>query len=146
MSKVEVYYFSGTGNSLAVARGITDNTNGKLISMLIVKRFIKNMDNLASKYIFAVCTNRGWSGSTIGNLNKLIKSRNSNLAAKFTVKMPDNSTVRTTAEEQNKFFNSWKRKLVNICNYICARKKGKYETSNILIKILFAPLFSILNT
>ena len=25
MSKVEVYYFSGTGNSLAVARDIADN-------------------------------------------------------------------------------------------------------------------------
>jgi len=111
---------------------------------LIVKRFIKNIDNLASKYIFAVCTNRGWPGSTIGNLNKLIRSGNGNLAAGFTVKMPDNSTARATAEEQNKLFNRWKRKLVNICNYISARKKGKYETSNILIKILFTPLFSYL--
>lgn len=47
MSKVEVYYFSGTGNSLAVARGIADNTNGKLISIVSIienERIISNAD------------------------------------------------------------------------------------------------------
>ena len=29
----EIYYFSGTGNSLAVAREIAEKTNGKLISI-----------------------------------------------------------------------------------------------------------------
>ena len=31
MNKVEIYYFSGTGNSLVVARDIAEKTNGKLI-------------------------------------------------------------------------------------------------------------------
>lgn len=30
---MEIYYFSGTGNSLAVAQGIAEKTNGKLISI-----------------------------------------------------------------------------------------------------------------
>jgi flavodoxin len=33
VSKVEVYYFSGTGNSLAVARDIAEKIKGKLISI-----------------------------------------------------------------------------------------------------------------
>lgn len=33
MSKVEIYYFSGTGNSLTVARDIAEKTNGKLIAV-----------------------------------------------------------------------------------------------------------------
>ena len=83
----EIYYFSGTGNSLAVARDIAERTKGTLISIpavmdkqstktdagdigiifpcylaqlygipLIVERFVKRIEDVGSKYIFAVCT------------------------------------------------------------------------------------------
>jgi flavodoxin len=83
----DIYYFSGTGNSLAVARDIAEKTKGKLIFIpavmneqsikteadsigivfpaymahlygipLIVERFIKKLEDIDSKYIFAVCT------------------------------------------------------------------------------------------
>ncbi len=80
----EIYYFSGTGNSLAVARDIARKTNGKLIPIpsimdkeriktdadvigivfpvyyepyggvpLIVRRFVRKLEGIGSKYIFA---------------------------------------------------------------------------------------------
>jgi len=33
MNKIEIYYFSGTGNSLVVARDIAEKMNGNLISI-----------------------------------------------------------------------------------------------------------------
>jgi flavodoxin len=105
----EIYYFSGTGNSLVVARDIAEKTKGKLISIpavmgkqsirtdadnigivfpchlahlygipLIVKRFIKKLEDINSKYIFAVCTCGGLENfnglPTLKNLSKIIKS------------------------------------------------------------------------
>ena len=103
MNKTEIYYFSGTGNSLAVARDIAEKNNGKLIPIasvmdkdrispdsdvigiifpvyfalfggipLIVERFIRKLENINSKYIFAVCTYANGTGSAIDNLNKLL--------------------------------------------------------------------------
>jgi flavodoxin len=86
--KTAIYYFSGTGNSFAVARDIAEKTSGKLISIpsvmdqpsiitdadvigivfpvyfravlggipLIVRRFTRKLEDIDSKYIFAICT------------------------------------------------------------------------------------------
>ena len=167
----EVYYFSGTGNSLVVARDIAGKTNGKLISIpsvmdkesittdadvvgivfpvyhaifngtpLIIGRFIRKMENIDSKYIFAVCTCMGWSRVTINKVGEIIKTRGGQLSAGFTVKMPDNSNP-TTREEQQKLFNKWKKKLEIIYHYVNARKKGKYENT-VLYNIIVAPFTS----
>ena len=85
LDKAVVYYFSGTGNSFAVARDIARKINGELISIAsvideesiktdadmigivfpvynqgipyIIKRFInKTKYSLGEKYIFGVCT------------------------------------------------------------------------------------------
>lgn len=78
--EAEVYYFSGTGNSLAVAREIAEEINGQLNSIaslineeqiivdadilgivfpvyhqglpLIVRRFINKIENIEQQYIF----------------------------------------------------------------------------------------------
>lgn len=88
---LEIYYFSGTGNCLAVARVIAEKTNSRLISIaqvidqprvktgadkigivfpsylamlsgipLIVENFIRKLENIESKYLFAVCTCGGY--------------------------------------------------------------------------------------
>ena len=167
----EIYYFSGTGNSLVVARDIAGKTNGKLISIpsvmdketittdadvigivfpvyhaifdgmpLIIERFARKMDNIDSKYIFAVCTCKGWSRVTISKLGEIIKSRGGELAAGFTVPMPDNSSP-STIEEQQKSFDNWKKKLVSVSRYVNARKRGRYENTT-LYNIIMVPLQS----
>jgi flavodoxin len=104
---IEIYYFTGTGNSLAIARDIAEKTNGTILSIssfidrqsirtsantigivfpcylaqlyglpLIVGQFVKKLEDIKSKYIFAVCT-YGYFGPvnalpTLRNLAKLI--------------------------------------------------------------------------
>lgn len=168
----EIYYFSGTGNSLVVARDIADKTNGKLIHIaslidkdrittdaevigivfpiynaifgglpFIVERFVEKIDNLDLKYIFVVCTCKGWSRLAISKLGEIIKTRGGKLSAGFTVQMPDNSSS-TTIEKQQKLFNNWKKKkLENICHYIKAKKNGKFENT-VFYNIIMAPFTS----
>jgi len=129
----EIYYFSGTGNSLVVARGIAEKTNGKLISIpsvmdkesiktdadmigivfpmyhhgipLIIKRFVNKLDNLDKKYIFGVCTYGGSPGICIKYLDKIIKSNGGRLAAGFAVNMPYNYIFPSFVLKD--FFNSF---------------------------------------
>ena len=171
MDTAEIYYFSGTGNSLVVARDIVAKTNGKLISIpsvmdkdsittdaivigivfpvyhavydglpLIIERFVRKMKNLDAKYIFAICTCAGWSRVTISKLGEIIESRGGQLAAGFTVPMPDNSDP-CTKEKQQKLFDNWKKKLEMIHQYVDARKKGRFENT-VLYNLIMVPFMS----
>jgi len=91
MSRVEIYYFSGTGNSLHVARELQKQipetkfipmvsllkedvieTKGETIGFVFpiylsstpdpVRRFLKKIDLKPIQYIFAVTTNSGHPG------------------------------------------------------------------------------------
>jgi ferredoxin len=63
--------------------------------------------------------------------------RGGELAAGFTVTMPDNSSP-TTEEQRQKMFTNWKRRLEMICQYVGARKKGKMENT-VLFNLIMAP-------
>jgi len=167
----EIYYFSGTGNSLVVAKEIAEKTNGQLISLpnvmreegikpeaevigivfpvfyatndcgipLIVGRFISKLENLGSKYIFAVCTCGYMPGSTIENLRRTIESRGGKLAAGFTLRM---SSKKLSEKNQKNMRIKRTKKMDAICEYVAARKEGRFETRGLLRKIVLAPLRS----
>ena len=114
----ELYYFSGTGNSLVVARDIAKKIDGKLISIPvvmdketiktdadvlgivtptyymrvpgIVERFIGKLTNLESKYVFTIVTVGGIAGGILDRLSEAISLRGGSLAAGFVVRMPAN--------------------------------------------------------
>jgi len=165
MSKVEIYYFSGTGNSLAVARDIAGKINGNLISIasvmdkesiktdadvigiifptyyepyggvpLIVRRFVKKLKNIESKYIFAICTYGSASVVTLKYLGKIIKSCGGKLSAGFTVNMPNNMAGPkiNNCKNQQKMFDVWKENIEVIHEYINTRKEGRLDTTNVL--------------
>jgi len=117
-----VYYFSGTGNSFAVARDIADRINAEMISIAaivhsekvkipaeitgivfpdyhsglpnIVKRFISRIDTFYEKYIFGVCTYGGKGpGLTIRCLEQAIEAEGVKLSAEFSVRMPYNYII-----------------------------------------------------
>ncbi len=176
----EIYYFSGTGNSLALARDVARKTDGKLISIptvmdkesiktdadvigivyptyyepyggvpLIVRRFVSKLENLHSKYVFAICTYGSASVLALNYLDKIIKSRDGKLAAGFTVNMPHNMAgpAINNLQKQKKMFHVWKENIEFISNYINARKEGRFDTPNVLIgkayvliKLIFTPL------
>jgi len=168
----EIYYFSGTGNSLAVARNISAEMNGKVISItsvmdkdtittdadvigiifpvynavfegmpLMVKRFANKLDNIGSKYIFAVCTSKGWPRVTISKLGEIVKAHGGKLSAGFSVTMPDNSNP-STKEEQRKLFNNSKKKLETINQYLKARKSGRFENT-LFFNLIMVPFMSM---
>jgi len=120
MSKVEIYYFSGTGNSLHVARELQKRipesklipmisllnediieTKGETIGFVFpvyltstpdpVRRFLKKIDLKSAQYIFAVTTNCGYPGKVGMYLEKLFKKRGKNIDFYFTLKMAGNS-------------------------------------------------------
>ncbi len=114
----ELYYFTGTGNSLAVAGDMARKVNAKLISIpsimdrdsikidvnvigivtpayymripRIVARFIGKLTNLQSRYIFVIVTVGGVAGGILERLSEAIGTRGGNLAAGFIVRMPAN--------------------------------------------------------
>jgi ferredoxin len=76
-------------------------------------------------------------GTTIENLKRAVESRGGKLAAGFAVKM-NNKDIGE--RKQQKMLIKRKRKLEAICEYVNARREGKFETRGLLRKILLAPL------
>jgi ferredoxin len=117
--KTEIFYFTGTGNSLAVARDIAEKTGAALTPIssllkkekfvtdsdmigiiypdyhsgipLIVRRFAAKMYDLDGKYIYGICTYGGSGpGYSVKYLKKEIEAAGGKLSAGFAVKMPYN--------------------------------------------------------
>jgi len=115
-----IFYFSGTGNSLKVARDLAAGLgDANVISIpkvidkeidlsaqrigivypvymfgipLIVSRFIRQLKVTQDKYIFAVATYGGKAGNTLEQNAAELKSQGLELAAGFLIKMPGNYT------------------------------------------------------
>lgn len=125
-----IYYFTGTGNSLVVARDIAEKLGGtELIPIakaikgspsvgaerigiifpvyiwgypLIVGEFIKKLKLAKDKYVFAVDTCGGWPGATLLLIQNLIEKQGGILSAGFSVLMPGNYTPMYGAKPEDK--------------------------------------------
>lgn len=170
----EIYYFSGTGNSLVVARDIAGKIKGKLISIpsmvdqgivrtdaevigivfpvyyigpvqipLIVRRFVNQLEDIGSKYIFAVCTYGGGSYTTLKMLSEMLKIRGGKLAAGFGVHMPQNAFEKPY-ENKQKLFNHWQKKLKDIAEYVRAKKEGRFDADTIVLKLILTPFMPLI--
>lgn len=162
MNKIEIYYFSGTGNSLAVAKDLGEKLNAKLLSVSsimdnegilrdadviglvfpiydfkppkIIVDFINKLANLDAKYVFAVCTYGIAPYNSLKYLDKIIKSCGGTLSLGFAVEMPHNGigSGKLHKIEHYRMFVNWKKRLEGICENIKNRKKGEIESSNLL--------------
>jgi ferredoxin/flavodoxin len=173
---IDVYYFSGTGNSLVVARDIAEKTRGNPISIpsvmnkdrittdanvigvvfpvygifripSIIERFVGKLNDVNSKYIFAVSTYGTIAGAAVKTFGKIVESCGGKLSAGFSVKMPVNNITLPSfiysgsiEDKERKLFANWRKKLDFICEYVSARRQGKFEVSNKLLVSLFYPL------
>lgn len=113
---IQIYYLSGTGNSLHVARELEKRLDGveliPIISVLknqrsvttaetiglifpihnlsvpiLVKRFLEKADLKSAKYIFAIAT-RFCSDAVFSSIDEILKKQNKFLDAYFSVEMP----------------------------------------------------------
>jgi len=126
MKKI-IYYFTGTGNSLYIARRLSElidsaavmpickhtvaDKTASVIGLVFpvylwglpeaVVRFIDSMDNcFDGKYIFAVASYKSQVGDTIGQIAARLKNRGVNLATGFTVPMPGNNIIFYDADDK----------------------------------------------
>lgn len=119
----DIFFFSGTGNSLAVAQALAEHLGGRLRSIpvamaqqaveieadavglvfpvyhkslpLIVKRFVERRAHLDRAYLFAVVTYGDTPGLALQHLADLIEARGGRLAAGFGVHLPYNYLTPT---------------------------------------------------
>lgn len=126
-----IFYFTGTGNSLMVARDLAEELGGaKLISIakanrepeidltdecigfvfpvfflstpLIVRDFIRKLPLDNSKYIFAVANYGGLAGDILHSLSKLFHEKGTELAAGFQLVLPDNYIIAFNPPDDSK--------------------------------------------
>jgi ferredoxin len=117
---VDVFYFSGTGNSLAVARDLSQRMDGRLVPIpshmdeesivtkadvvgvvfpvygiyripSIVERFVRKLHTADPKYIFAVCTYGSMAGGALNTFRNVVELSGGRLSAGFAVNMPNNN-------------------------------------------------------
>jgi len=171
LSKTEIYYFSGTGNSLVVAKSLAEKLGGNLIPIVpllkqeivesnaeviglvfpiydfkvppIIQSFIKKFSKLNSKYVFAVATYGFMPMKAIKKFEKTIQSCGGKLSGGFIVSMPNNGiiTETITPKRQKRIQKAWSMKLEKINDYVIGRREGKIETSNIFIHLILNGLF-----
>ncbi|MFX1340100.1 MAG: EFR1 family ferrodoxin [Promethearchaeota archaeon] len=118
--KTTIFYYSGTGNSLKIARDISaELENSELIPIAklweqniiipqsekiglvfplyfmgcpsIIFEFLTKLELNKVNYIFAVATSHhGSSGATLYQINKILKKKSKSLNAGFSIRMPGN--------------------------------------------------------
>jgi len=119
--ETKIFYFSGTGNSLNVAKQLAAKLGDiEIISIAkvikteidlsscdrigivfpvyawgpprIVAEFVKNQ-NLKDKYVFSIATYSGFIGGTLVLLNNIIKEKGAKISAGFGLKQPGNYII-----------------------------------------------------
>jgi ferredoxin/flavodoxin len=158
-----IYYFSGTGNSLYVAKDIAAATSGTLIPIAslikqeavnpdadvigvvypvyygdlpkIIREFAAKLENIGDKYIFAVCTFGGSAGDSLKTLRSIINSRGGRLSATYAIHMPQNAFYKFW-EKHEPLYRNWRKKIRKVAGNTAARKRGAFF-SNYLFDIIF---------
>jgi len=120
MLNTEIYYFTGTGNSLSAAKHLADNIDGQnsVLPMVasmnsgkvicsasvtgfvfplyhgglpeIVERFLMGLVFSESQYIFTVITRGGSKGRAITDIRRILRRKGRDLNAAFYLTMPGN--------------------------------------------------------
>ena len=154
--KTNIYYFSGTGNSLTIAQNLSkkiehskiisiphvinkaNNITGEIIGIVcpiyfnnmphIVCDFIKKIKE--AKYLFMVYAGAGVLGPGVKTTKKLFAAQNIKLSSLFNITMPDNSTRygEIPEEKQKEMFDNADKKIKDIVKIV--NGKGEHFDSN----------------
>jgi len=166
-----IYYFSGTGNSFAVARDIANVVKGELKPIpvevkkekvetdaqkivivfpvyawgppVIVREFVKKIEDVANKKIFVVMTYGGSAGATVDFIKQDLALKNGSVASNFGIKMVGNCITLYGApaeEKQKTAFEKYIGKMNEIVKAIDEGTEGLEEKCGFLMKHLFSGL------
>lgn len=164
--KTILYWFSGTGNSLAVAKELAKQCgDAELIPIFqclekspppaeriglvfpvygwgppaLVARFVEKLNASPDVYIFSVVTYAGNPGGTLSILRRMLQKRGLDLAAGWGVKMPENYPPLGGApapEKQRTINAAAQEKIAQIAAELQRSPRGKFETSAAVWRML----------
>jgi ferredoxin len=152
-----VYYFTGTGNSLAVARCIAAGIDGRLVPVAaavrsesppapaevvgfvfpiydfkpasIVIRLIERLGDLSGAYVFAVGTYGLVPGNAMGELADAVAERGGALSGGFALRMPHNGLggVALSEDRQQILYDRAIERCDAVAAYVTRRDQGTLE-------------------
>jgi len=166
LGNVEIYWFSGTGNSLALARQLAEITGAQLKPLApllkaeaikspaeavglvfpvydfkapaIIENFINKFEGLENKYFFALCTYGISPLNCLSKLQKQLSAKGNALQAGFTVMMPHNAVGNKgfSNADRDKALVEGKKRVTEIAQLINSRQIMPVETEP-LVSALF---------
>jgi ferredoxin len=167
----EIFYFSGTGNSLFLARGLAERLEaritpignligegsvvpeGRIVGIVfpvyyaslpvIVKEFAAKLEGIEGCYIFAVANYGGAAGDSLRILRRIIQSKGGKLMGSYGIHMPQNA-FRKFWENPERISSKAERKLDTIAENAKAGRRGRFLGSW-LTNALIEPLNLILS-
>ena len=157
----KIYYFSGTGNCLAVAKMINEKLterseiipikadNGKKNMKAdrvgfvfpvychkipkIVKQFILGMEFISIPYLYAVATHNGEPGQSLFDIQSLLAKKGQSLSLGIGIEMPGNA-ILTEPDVELKRLSDMEHKVIGIVDLIESQKEGIIEGVNSIIE------------
>lgn len=168
--KSVIYWFSGTGNSLAVAMDLAKALgDAELIPLariinhnipssektgvvfpvyafglpIIVRRFLQRAAAASAKYIYTVATMGGLAGAVHQEARMLLTKQSATLAAGWSIQMPGNYPVLAgppPAEKQSRIFARAQQRIAEIAALVSAGRTGIYEDTRGPLGWLLAPI------
>ena len=164
--RTEIYYFTGTGNTLRAAASLAKKTGGTLIPVAscikedkvsseaeiigiifpvyymaapaIIIDFAEKLDCLDTAYIFGAATYGGAAGNSCRQLKETLEAGGKKLSAFFGIHMMQNSFYKKT-DNPDKRENAMEKKSEKIARFISRRRKGML-LSDAIMKLLLAPI------
>ena len=164
--ETEIYYFTGTGNSLVVAREFAEKLGASLVSIpsardvsviatdaeligivfpnyygdipLLVGRFAERLRAREGSRIFAVCTYGGGPGKAFRSLEKILEAGGLSLWGKYGIHLPQNA-FRKSWERFPKIYASASKQIEKIARFLETRKR-RHRFKDRLLEALLLPL------
>jgi ferredoxin len=175
MSTIEIYYFSGTGNTLHVARELKNRlpeivlipivsslknnelkTNGKVVGILfpiqahtfpeIVKNFLQKIDLSSASYVFAL-SSRLCATKVFRSINRLVKRQNRTLDASFAVNTPVNyiPVFAVPTEDEVEEIEAKLQNQLDEISAVISKKETSHEKTGFLVFLLANTLLRVSN-
>ena len=168
---MEIYWFSGTGNSLAVARDLAEKTGAKLKPLAplanaetihspaeaiglvfpvydfkapkIIDDFIIKFEGLEDKYLFVLCTYGISPLKCLVRLQRKLAVKGCEIQAGFALMMPHNAVGNSefTAADRQTVLKKAKMRVSEIAEIVNKRQSMPVEAETMISALLFRGLF-----
>lgn len=168
-----IYFFSGTGNSLKVAKdlsnqledsklvqiskdnlSITSDTSSDKIGFVypiyfngipvMVKKFIENLEVNKSAYIFTVATFGASAGISFNQIDDILNKKGVSLSASFKVTMPGNYQVMYSPATEEKQAKLFKSANEEMLKISASIKRNEEVKSNVKAGAIKKAVFGLL--